>query len=223
MENVDFMQVLTQVLTSVLIAVISWGALWLSNAVKGWSTGLNAKAQEQKDKATAEKLQKYIGFAENIILDVVKQLNETTVKDLKAASADGRLTKDDAQNILKSAIQTVMLSLSPNIQNVISEVYGDIETWVETKVELDVKAEKPALMEEVMQKKWENVTISTVNTEGMPEDTEINVDDTAVQEGATQEQPVADDDDETAGFVAAEDVETDGADDDDNVETDGQD
>jgi hypothetical protein len=57
----------------------------------------------------------------------------------------------------------------------------------------------------------------------MPEDTEINVDDTAVQEGITQEQPVADDDDETAGFVAAEDVETDGADDDDNVETDGQD
>ena len=77
-----------------------------------------------------------------IISDIVESLNETVVKELKAAASDGKITKDEGQEILASAIELVKSQLSQEVQTKISLIVGDIDLWIESVIEVLVKEKK---------------------------------------------------------------------------------
>ena len=77
-----------------------------------------------------------------IITDVVKSLNETVVKATKDAAKDGKITEREGRQILEIAIDTIKAQLSDKVQEKLSLVVGDLDSWIKSVIEVIVKAEK---------------------------------------------------------------------------------
>jgi hypothetical protein len=123
------------VLTGVLGLATTWAILQGSN----W---LKAKAVQWKQMNKFDVLDKYIDIAVNTVVDTVKALNQSVVNDLKEKAADGKLTAEEKTEILNNAVQTVIMSLSEEVQTVLSAVYGDLPTWIATQIDKAVSNEK---------------------------------------------------------------------------------
>lgn len=70
-----------------------------------------------------------------LVVDVVKELNQSVVEDLKNARADGKLTADEAKQIKDKAIDLVLSRLDDNFIRVIQGVFGSIYHLISTKIE----------------------------------------------------------------------------------------
>lgn len=73
-----------------------------------------------------------------VVADVVKELNQTVVADLKAKSADGKLTPDEAAQIRNKAIELVLLRLKAGTLKIVGEALGPIVSAIASKVEAAV-------------------------------------------------------------------------------------
>jgi len=70
-----------------------------------------------------------------LVMDVVKELNQSVVEDLKAARADGKLTADEAKQIKDKAIDLILSRLDSGFIRVIQGVFGSVYPVVSTKIE----------------------------------------------------------------------------------------
>ncbi|MGQ9780090.1 MAG: hypothetical protein ACUVRM_09490 [Bacillota bacterium] len=120
-------QSLVQVLTVVISLVV---ALIL------WVLGQGARylSARRKESLLATAL-----FSLNqVVADVVKELNQTVVAELKAKSADGKLTPDEAVQIRNKAIELVLLRLKSETLKIVGEALGPIVAVITSKIEAAV-------------------------------------------------------------------------------------
>ncbi len=75
---------------------------------------------------------------DNVVIDVVTELNKTVVGDLKRANADGKLTKDEAEQIKSKAIDLVLTRLGANIIKIMQKQMGPIVVLIAAKIEAAV-------------------------------------------------------------------------------------
>lgn len=72
---------------------------------------------------------------DEVVISVVKELNQTMVDDLKKARADGKLTPEEAEQIKKQAVDLVMNRLGAGIPQVLQKTFGPLLALVSTKIE----------------------------------------------------------------------------------------
>lgn len=84
------------------------------------------------------KLVQALILLDKIVIDVVKELNQTSVAELKKAKADGKLTRDEAEQIKQKAIDLILNRLGINLIRELQRYIGPVITLIGTKIEAAV-------------------------------------------------------------------------------------
>jgi hypothetical protein len=114
------------------------------SAIKFAKAYIDTKTAEATAKINDGNVKNAITTAEDCVTTVVLELAQTVTDDLKAKSADGKLTAEDAAKIKEDAVTKVQSLLSDDVTNTLSTVFGDAEAWVRSKIEAAVKKQKIA-------------------------------------------------------------------------------
>ena len=83
-----------------------------------------------------------VAAAGNIIAATVNELAATTVKELKAASNDGKLTYQEALVVKTQAVERVKSQLPPAVAKAAALAIGDLNAFITGKIEQTVAEEK---------------------------------------------------------------------------------
>ena len=118
---------LPEILVTIASLVVTWMLTQLSNYI-------TSKSEEVKSKTDNESLKRYIEIATSTVTEVVDYLNHSVVNDLKIASQDGRLTQEEVDQIKTTARVQVMSILSAEAIQALQQVYGDINSLIDTWV-----------------------------------------------------------------------------------------
>lgn len=97
---------------------------------------LYAKWTESKVNIKNEQIQDTLDKVTNMVLDVVQATNQTFVDSLKK---NGEFTKEAAIEAFNKSKETVVKMLSDDAVAIITEVYGDIDVYLDTLIESLVK------------------------------------------------------------------------------------
>ena len=79
---------------------------------------------------------------ENTIADVVMYFKTTAVDQLKEASSDGKLTKEEITEIVSSAKSRVYSIVKGDALDILHDVVDDVDAWIENKIEKHVELSK---------------------------------------------------------------------------------
>lgn len=135
----DFQELLKTITQTVLIPLM----IALAGYAVKW---INAKANEIKTKTKDEKIQKYISMLNNTITAAVIAVNQTYVDALKEQNA---FTKEAQEEAFKRVWETVIATMTEEADTYITEVIGDLDEYIRTKIEEAVKEHKmPKLLVE---------------------------------------------------------------------------
>ena len=122
--------------TDILVTIVSLALTWALAQASDW---LKSKSEANKVKTQNESVKNYIQIALDTTSQVVDMLNTTVVNDWKKAAADGKLTDEEIDAITAEARTKVMTILSQSAVTALQQVYGDlnsmIDTWVKNAVE----------------------------------------------------------------------------------------
>ena len=118
---------LPETLVTIASLVVTWMLTQLSNYI-------TSKSEEVKSKTDNESTKRYIEIATSTVTEVVDYLNHSVVNDLKIAAQDGRLTQEEVDQIKTTARVQVMSILSAEAIQALQQVYGDINSLIDTWV-----------------------------------------------------------------------------------------
>ena len=118
---------LPEILVTIASLVVTWMLTQLSNYI-------TSKSEEGKSKTDNESTKRYIEIATSTVTEVVDYLNHSVVNDLKIAAQDGRLTQEEVDQIKTTARVQVMSILSAEAIQALQQVYGDINSLIDTWV-----------------------------------------------------------------------------------------
>lgn len=118
---------LPEILVTIASLVVTWMLTQLSNYI-------TSKSEEVKSKTDSESTKRYIEIATSTVTEVVDYLNHSVVNDLKIAAQDGRLTQEEVDQIKTTARVQVMSILSSEAIQALQQVYGDINSLIDTWV-----------------------------------------------------------------------------------------
>lgn len=97
---------------------------------------LYTKWTESKVNIKNEQIQDTLDKVTNMVLDVVQATNQTFVDSLKK---NGEFTKEAAIEAFNKSKETAVKMLSDDAVTIITEVYGDIDVYLDTLIESLVK------------------------------------------------------------------------------------
>ena len=95
-----------------------------------------------RSKIKGDRQAKYLIMAEQIIRDAVVQVQQTYVSNLKAENLFDAEAQAYAFNLAKEAALNMM---SEKLKNVVQEIVGDFEAYLNNKIEASVYDEKRGL------------------------------------------------------------------------------
>lgn len=135
----DINTVLTGFFNAILPSLtLLMGALVSYYLVKA-TTRIKEETKTIKDKATRELINKTLDDLTNLINVNVTSASETIVKELKASTLDGKLTKEDGKLILSNVKGKVLTQLSDSGKEVLSTTISDLEGYIESSIETALK------------------------------------------------------------------------------------
>lgn len=123
-ESIDWTQVILALVSAVLVPVVS-------TAVAAFNTWMKAKAEQVKEQTSKDTLDKYVDLAQALTTEIVNYLNTTLVNDMKIASEDGRLTEDEALEIMEKAKAEVLSKISDTGKLALETAFGDLDALLE--------------------------------------------------------------------------------------------
>ena len=145
-------------LTSLFNAVLPSLTILIGALVSYYLVKASARIKEEtktiQNKATKELVDRTLDNLTNLINVNVTSASETIVKELKASTLDGTLTKEDGKLILNNVKDKVLTQLSDSGKKVLSTTISDLEGYIESAIETSLK--------EIKAQSTNNVTIDTV-------------------------------------------------------------
>lgn len=123
---------LSALLQAVMIAAVPVIAAFAAN-------GLKALAAYLATKADNEIIRKYLQEAADAISTAVTYVSQTYVDALKASDT---FTKENQEEALQKAMEKAQAMLSAEAIEFLEEAYGDLRTYLETKIEQEVRNQK---------------------------------------------------------------------------------
>lgn len=120
---------MNEFLNQILIAVAGAIGLGLASLI-GW--GFTELNKWLATKTKNEKLFKVTQIAQQLVQDAVKSVQQTFVEQLKK---DGKFDADKQKEALELALKKVIANLTPEVEKVLKEAYGDIVEWLTNLIE----------------------------------------------------------------------------------------
>lgn len=125
MDTQFWLNIIETVLTAVVVPLLAWG-------VKSLVDWLNTKIHN-------ETIEKYLTFAGDVVTQAVKETSQTYVDSLKKNGTFDEIAQKEAFRRTK---ETVLNLLTDNAIKAVEMVYGDINTWLRSKIESAVNDNK---------------------------------------------------------------------------------
>ncbi len=100
---------------------------------------IKIKSEELAEKSKNEMADKYIKMLTDTITDCVIATNQTYVEALKK---DKIFTKEAQEEAFKKTYDAVMLVLTEDAKNYLTEIYGDLTAYISMKIEAEVNISK---------------------------------------------------------------------------------
>lgn len=125
-----------EVLLTILQAVITVAVPIITVAVCSF---LKTKAQEAASKTDNSTVAKYITEVATAVTTAVTYTSQTYVDKLKAS---GTFTPENQKEALQTALETAISILSVEAQEFLTEAYGDLNAYLTTKIEAEVRDQK---------------------------------------------------------------------------------
>lgn len=117
-----------------IAAISTLTAMLLSYLAK-----LRSKAQAEIEKVENDSTQVYLSNVLNTIYNnlsaSIDKVEVTLVKELKAASADGKLTEEDKLNVAEAAKELCKEITSKEMMDALSDIVGDTEEYLLTLID----------------------------------------------------------------------------------------
>lgn len=129
-------QIVNTVISSGLLAAVLGLVLSAAKYAKTW---VDAKTTEVTAKIKNATVKHAVSTAEDCATTVAYKMSQTVVDDLKAASADGKLTAEEAAQVKANALAEVKTILSEDVINTVHTEFGDADAWLTSKIEAAVK------------------------------------------------------------------------------------
>ena len=126
------MELLYQIFETCIIPLLSILTVYLVKYI-------NIKSNEIQDKITNDNIDKYVKLLSETITDCVIATNQTYVEVLKKQNA---FTKEAQKEAFQKTYDAVMLILNDEAQKYLTEIYGDLATYVALKIEAEVNMSK---------------------------------------------------------------------------------
>ena len=102
---------------------------------------IRKKNKELDEKVSKEVSRKYIDMLADTITDCVISTNQTYVDALKAANA---FDKEAQKKAFELTYNKIMNVLTEDAKEYLTTIYGDLEIYITTKIESEVKTYKEA-------------------------------------------------------------------------------
>lgn len=100
---------------------------------------INAKSKEIQEQVDNELAAKYIQMLSDTITDCVIATNQTYVEALKK---DNAFTKEAQEEAFKKTYEAVLNTLTDDAIGYLAEIYGDLNSYIKTKIEAEVNNQK---------------------------------------------------------------------------------
>lgn len=128
----DWANVVKQIFELVVFPLLGIGTTYLIVLI-------NAKIKELKKQSDSDLEKKYLDMLNNTIVDCVLATNQTYVNELKKQDKFDL----DAQKIaFQKTYENVMALLTDEAKKYLSEALGDLQTYVNNKIEAEVLLNK---------------------------------------------------------------------------------
>lgn len=131
MNETIFWQIMTPLLTALVVAIGGF----ITVGFKYLTTLLETKTEALRKEEDRKFAQSLIQKAEDSILTAVVKTNQQLVENLKEASADGKLTKEEMQKAFTTAYEEAISLMGHSVYNQLDEVVADTDKWIKSKIE----------------------------------------------------------------------------------------
>lgn len=128
----DWMNIVEQVFELVVYPVLSIAGIYLTYLI-------STKIKETKQKTTDETTKKYLDMLDVTVYNAVMATTQTYVDSLKK---QGKFDIEAQKVAFKLTYDAVMNILTADAIKYITLAVGDLETYISTKIEADVKLSK---------------------------------------------------------------------------------
>ena len=126
----------------VVEALLPLLALLVTVAVGYLISLLRVQAEKVKNDTARASLIAAIAEAERVAVDAVQATNQVLVDGLREASEDGKLTKEEAAEAMRMAVEYLQSHLTPGALQILQAAYGPIEEWIESYLEAKLAQQK---------------------------------------------------------------------------------
>jgi hypothetical protein len=121
-------EIFTAIILPLLVALMGLAIAWI-----------NKKKSELSAKIKNDAAQKYFDLATDAVLKAVQYTTQTYVDSLKKS---GAFTKEAQQEAFERAKLLASTMINQSAKDIITEAYGDFNTWITTQIEATVKETK---------------------------------------------------------------------------------
>lgn len=128
----DWANVVKQIFELVVFPLLGIGTTYLIILI-------NAKIKELKKQSDNDLEKKYLDMLNNTITDCVLATNQTYVNELKK---QGKFDLDAQKIAFQKTYENVMALLTDEAKKYLSEALGDLQTYVNNKIEAEVLLNK---------------------------------------------------------------------------------
>lgn len=128
----DWANVVKQIFELVVFPLLGIGTTYLIVLI-------NAKIKELKKQSDSDLEKKYLDMLNNTITDCVLATNQTYVNELKK---QGKFDLDAQKIAFQKTYENVMALLTDEAKKYLSEALGDLQTYVNNKIEAEVLLNK---------------------------------------------------------------------------------
>lgn len=128
----DWANVVKQIFELVVFPLLGIGTTYLIVLI-------NAKIKELKKQSDNDLEKKYLDMLNNTITDCVLATNQTYVNELKK---QGKFDLDAQKIAFQKTYENVMVLLTDEAKKYLSEALGDLQTYVNNKIEAEVLLNK---------------------------------------------------------------------------------
>lgn len=128
----DWMEILSQIFQLVIFPLLGIGTSYLILLIK-------TKIAELKQKHDNEIFHKYMDMLDKTICEVVMSTNQIYVDTLKK---EGKFDGEAQKKAFEHTYQTIMTILTDDAKIYLSEAIGDLQLYVQNKIESEVMLQK---------------------------------------------------------------------------------
>jgi hypothetical protein len=129
-------------LSSILVIIIGYATACVKKYLAEKTAAIQADAK-------ITELDYYLSKGINLIDIAVKATNQSLVDGIKAASADGKISEEEAVAIFNTTRDNIMAAMTPQIKTSIETIYGDVNNFVKQQIEACVRENRIVGLNEI--------------------------------------------------------------------------